>query len=49
MGLFWGLAGPLQQVDVIVPKPLLDDLGDVCGVVVLQEDKSPVWQAKLPH
>ncbi len=44
----WGLAGPLQQVDVVVPKPCLDDFGCVFGVVVLLEDKAPV-QTELPH
>ncbi len=44
----WGLAGPLQQVNVVVPKPCLDDFGCVFGVIVLLEDKAPA-QMELPR
>ncbi len=43
-----GLAGPLYQVDVVVPKPRLDDFGCVFGVSVLLENKALV-QTKLPR
>ncbi len=43
----WGLAGPLQQVDVVVPELCLDDFGCVFGVIVLLEDKAPVQAAML--
>ena len=44
----WGLAGPLQQVNVVIPKPCLDDLGSVFGVIVLLEHEA-LGQMKLPH
>ncbi len=44
----WGLVGPLQQVNVVIPKPCLDDFGSVFGVIVLLEHEAPV-QMKLPH
>ncbi len=42
-----GLAGPLQQVNVVVPKPCLDDFGSVFGVIVLLEHEA-LMQTKLP-